>query len=113
MATGFSHHRKSNLLTFGQGRVGRKTIDTNETLLLSGPEPLDGRHTMYIINDSSSLIYLSTQSSFNIEDGAIILFSGEVLSFSFDPNPPIDDPPISIYGKVEENTADIRILEVN
>lgn len=106
MAIGHPHHRNA-LPFYSEHVVGKPLVGTTEKEMAAGVTSLKNRKALVIVNDSSGLLYLSNQPTFNISEGAIIVFSGEAIQFDFDP-----EIETKIFGKTTELTLEIRCLEV-
>lgn len=85
---------------------GRITLSSTPVALKAGVSELSGRHTLQIINDSSTNIYLGFNSNVSSDDG-FQLPSGSGVSFHFDPA-----ESFSVYGVLIENTTDVTIFEL-
>lgn len=84
------------------------TVGTSPIELLSGPIRLEDAIYLYIVNDSSGLLYVKVGSAPDLVNGNyLISFSGQILKFSID-----KDVPISIYGVTDEGTVKVRVIEV-
>lgn len=111
MSIGHSHHR--NVRSAVKEMIGANlTITTTATELKAGVDILKGRTTIFIINDSSKIIEINTNPGLTYGGGNIVVFSGEVLTFDFEPNPGVGVAPTRLYGIVDEVSTSIRIVEV-
>lgn len=111
MPIGKSHHRNARSVV--NDMVGANlTITTTATEIKSGVEILKGRSEVYVINDSSKIIELNTDPDLVYGTGNIVVFSGEVIRFEFNPNPGAGVEPTRLYAIVDEVSTTVRIVEV-
>lgn len=107
---GFLNHRNADK-AIQEIKIGKIRITDTETELKVGENPLSGRKELIVINDSSTLIYLNDRPEFDIEEGTIIAYSGEMITFKLNPTPK-GGMIKRIYAKLDEGEIDIRIVEV-
>ena len=109
MPIGYSHHRAAEA-ALDEALVALLHVDAAGVEVKAGAEIMPGRRKVYVINDSSKLIYLGTAPGFDPAAGSFICFSGEVLGFALSPNR--KDGPGRLWAKTDEGTATIRAAEV-
>lgn len=83
------------------------TLSTSPTNLKVGTNILSGRKALYIINDSSDMIFVGTNADLTVANSQITVQSGQELSFDFD-----KDNSIPIYAVLEEGTNFVKIIEM-
>jgi hypothetical protein len=108
---GSNHHRNASPV-LSQYVIGNITVSTTPTEIKVGADILAGRTRIYIINDSSNMMYLADRSTFTPgTTPTFISFSGETITIDLDPNPP-DQIPERFWVATDEVTNTIRIAEV-
>lgn len=108
---GDKHHRNASP-TLSRFVIGNITVSTIPAEIKVGTDILAGRTRIYLINDSSNMIYLSDNSTFTPGvTTTFICFSGEVITIDLDPNPP-DQLPERFWIASDEVTNTVRIAEV-
>lgn len=88
--------------------VGKIRVTTEPTPLRVGSENLPKRRQLWVINDSSTYIYHSSDPNFSIEKGNYIFNTpAEIIVYDLDPN---ED--LTIYARTKEYPVNIRVFEV-
>ena len=112
MASGLNHHRNFRG-AIGTFIIGDISLSTTPVEVKVGSTILERRTQMFIINDSSNLVFLSDKPNFVPGvDTSIQVFSGEVITIDVDPNP-ADGNPERFYVALDEGTNTIRVAEAN
>ena len=89
-------------------QVGRIRVTTEPTPLRVGTENLPRRRQLWVVNDSSTYIYHSSDSDFSIEKGNYIFNTpAEIIVYDLDP-----EEDLTIYARTKEYPVTIRIFEV-
>ena len=104
--TFFQHQVIDTSSVNGQSHIGVITADANGTLIQTQAEPITGRHSIIIANDSSFLIYFSFTDS-PTEDERILIPSGTTVTIKTNPNSYQD-----FYLVSPDITQDIKIIEI-
>lgn len=86
--------------------MGRVTLSATATAIRINSANLTNRHTLNVINDSSTIVFLDFTSAVNTST-SFLLNSGTGHLFHFDPN---ED--VTIWGLTTENETDIGIWEL-
>jgi len=86
--------------------IGRVILSATATALNVGSADLTGRHTLFLINDSSDIVIIGLTSAVTTSDG-FLLNSGTGIPLKFDPS-----DPVSVWGLTTENQVDIGIWEL-
>lgn len=110
MSIGLLHHRPTALV-LNESVGGKVAVSTAGAELKVGTDVFPRRHSLHIINDSSSLIYISTKPDFDAVTEGLVIFSGEVLAIDVSPNRP--GGPKRFYAKTEEGSTTVRVIEVS
>jgi hypothetical protein len=88
--------------------VGKIKVTTEPTPLRVGSENLAGRRQLWVVNDSSTFIYHSSDPNFSFEKGNYVFnIPAEIIVYDLDPN---ED--LTIYAKTKEYPVTIRVFEV-
>ncbi len=111
MASGLNHHRNAQD-NFNEYLLGRMTLTSTPAEIKVGATILKGRTKLFIINDSSNIVFVSDDPGFTpgLGEPEFFSFSGEVITISLDPNPP-DGVQKTFFAALTEGTTSIRILE--
>jgi hypothetical protein len=109
MPLGYSHHRASERSVDGLV-IAWITVTAAGVEVKAGSEILAGRRKVYVVNDSSKLIYLGDTPGFDPASGSLICFSGEAIGFELSPNRV--GGPFRLWAKTDEGTTTIRAAEV-
>lgn len=107
---GQESHRNAQV-TISESVVGNITLTQTPAEVKAGATALKGRIKVFIINDSSELIYLNESPTFTINDANLSVFSGESFYFDVEPNPE-SQVPFKMYAIIEEGTNTAKVLEV-
>lgn len=86
--------------------MGRVTLSATATAIRIGSANLTNRHTLNIINDSSTIIFIDLNSAVNTAT-SFLINSGSGHAIPLDPT---DD--ITIWGITTENETNISIWEL-
>lgn len=73
----------------------------------SNTNAMIGRHTVFIINDSSALVFGNMDTVPEVGFQSLTIFSGESVSFILDPHIPRD-----IFVRTEQFSTTVRVIEI-
>lgn len=108
---GDTHHRNSSS-TFTDTVIGNLSLSTTPAEVKAGASILSGRKRIYIINDSSNLIYLFNSAVFTPGvTPAFVCYSGTIVTIDVEPNP-ADKLPERFWLATDEVAASVKIMEV-
>ncbi|WP_035289665.1 hypothetical protein [Clostridium sp. KNHs214] len=89
-------------------RIGKVLINTEPTPLRVKSENLPRRRQLWVVNDSATYIYHSTDPNFTLESGKYIFnVPAEVIVYDLNP-----DENLTIYARTKEYPVTIRVFEV-
>lgn len=83
------------------------TLSTVPTSLKVGTDILSGRRALYIINDSSDMIFVGTNADLTVANSQITVQSGQEFTFNFG-----KDNNMLVYAVLEEGTNFVKIIEM-
>jgi hypothetical protein len=87
--------------------IGTVSLSTSAlTELKVGTTGLDGRHTLYLTNDSSKLLFIKSTTTLGSSD-AILVNSGVAATIKLNPN-----ENQKIYGRTFTGLASIKVMEM-
>jgi hypothetical protein len=85
---------------------GKVNLSTTPAVLKIGVTSLAGRHTLTVLNDASTIVYVGFNDDVSSDDG-FQLSSGFGVTFNFDP-----DELVEVYGVIDEGTTSISLIEL-
>ncbi|GEM_PF-4901653 len=110
MAVGHQHHRNSESI-INDFLVGQLNLSTTPVEVKVGTTILAGRKLIYIVNDSSNIIFVNKIPSFSASlESNITIYSGETVILGIESNPVGE--PTRFYARIEEGSNFIKVIEV-
>lgn len=70
-------------------------------------EPLAGRHSVYVVNDSSAVVFANMDTVPVVGFSSLTIFSGEAILYNIDPHAPRE-----IFVRTEAFDTTVRVIEV-
>lgn len=92
----------------GEVKVASITVSQTPLEVKVGAQPLEGRHSIEIVNDSSFLVYLGFASDMTVGVNTILINSGSKISLNTNPN-----ANVPVYVVSPDLDVEIKIVEIN
>lgn len=88
----FIHHRNASQQFLKNALVKELEVTTTPVEVKVGTDILYGRKRIYVLNDSSNVVYMGGSDDFVVgEDITMTIYSGQVYFFDVNPNPRPDE----------------------